>query len=187
MGFRAKASGLLCLTALAACVSQDEPPVHVTIAYQLRCVADDGCFYNQPAPQHDVNGVNGSGGLTADCEGGSTVDDFSFLAVFDLYEIRVTVTETECTVEVQEEVNAYRKTCEVVEVEDALVDCYASAQNPQLPCQLAYSRAGDTVSGTLCCRNMPVGEFAAAKLGDLSLLEPNTEDQPVSFEIEHCR
>lgn len=192
MWFRAIGFGVIAVLVTASCVSEDKPPVHLKIDYQLRCVPGHNCFSGntEDGEVHIVNGIDGIDGLTLDCETGSDATKFGFFAAYMVeetgYEIELKGTGTQCELKIREGNSDYTKECEISEGGKA--NCNGASITAEYPCQVAVERDGDTVTGTLCCRSIPSG-FGADRPqdGDLSVVQSNTYDQAATFEMEHCR
>ncbi len=177
----------------ASCVSEDSPPVHLKIDYQLRCIPGDKCFSLPDESAHVLNGLDGLDGFTFDCEIGGEPNRFSFLASYVGEEqgdpggdFRLDGTGSECTLEIREGNSTYTKDCEISE--GGTASCLGASVDASQPCQVAIEVDGGSVTGTVCCRSIASG-FGAnqAKDGDLSLVRSTTFDRPATFEMENCR
>lgn len=177
----------------ASCVSEDKPPVHLTIDYQLRCIPSDMCYNLPDETSHDLNGIDGLDGYTLDCEIGDEPNQFSFLVSYfgeaqgnPSGYFTVDGTGSECTLEIREGNSTFTKECEINE--GGTANCTGVSVKADQPCQIAIEVNGKDATGTVCCRSIASGFGATkAKDGDLSLVKPKTYDRPATFEMEHCR
>jgi hypothetical protein len=175
---------------LVSCVSEDKPPVHLQIDYQLRCIPNDKCFSLPDENPHVLNGIDNLDGLTLDCEFGSDTTRFGFLAAFveneTSYEINLDGTGSKCTLSITEGNSDFSKDCEITE--GGRADCTDASMKANAPCRVAVEKDGDNAVGTICCRSIPSGFGATLPQdGDLSLVRSGTFDRPATFEIENCR
>ena len=184
MRYRATLLGIVAAIFFVSCVSQDSAPVHLSMSYQLRCIPVHGCSGYPDEPTHSVSGIDGLEGLTADCEVGAEVDQFSFLASFEGGDVTLEAMESKCTFSVREGNNVYVKKCKIKEGGKA--NCEGTQLDQSHPCQISIERDGSDVAGTVCCRSFPL-EYKQPVEGDRSLVAPNTMNKPAAFEMEHCR
>lgn len=181
---------------LISCVSEDQSPVIAKVDYQLFCSRSNGCSGLVSKPPRVVErAIDGQEGFQVDCSKGNKSADLSFDISGTDYalsvESSVSGANSECTVNIHEGNNAYEKSCVVSGGKEA--DCSEAAADDstgddiaEMPCRLTVTSEGSTVTGTLCCRNIPE-ERKQVQGTEYSLVLSRDYSKPASFEFRHCR
>jgi hypothetical protein len=169
------------ITAIAGCVSEDEPSVHLVVAYQLRGA-------NGVGDEHDLDNLDGLGDYELSCELGEKTEDVTFSADYDDGKQRISLKsaknkkgEVECTLTVKDK-NTYERECVIGK--SKTVDC--SQDTIDSPCRVSIVKKDeDMVQGLICCYAIPI-KGKLPRDGDYSIVAPNSVDKPVSFKGYHC-
>jgi hypothetical protein len=179
---------------LVSCVSEDPAPIIAAVDYQLYCDRGNGCNGLVSKSPHVVErAIDGQGGFSVSCSKGDKLADISLDFAGADYGFSLDSSTSECTIRVVEESNVYLKSCLVSGKGNA--DCGQTAAEEfeensgdmaEMPCQVSVSTDGSTVSGTLCCRNIPE-DLKQALGNEYSLVLSQDKSKPASFEFKHCK
>jgi hypothetical protein len=196
---RSKALLIIAAMVLTSCVSEDTAPVKAEFDYQLLCDGSTGCYGLMSLEKHAIKaGVDGQEGLSMSCSIGDKISDLSFdLSGSDFsiaLESSASGKNRGCTINVKQGSNIYAKNCVVTEGGKA--DCSEEASNKastasgvsvaEVPCQVSVKRNGSTVTGTVCCRSIPMESHVSLD-NELSLLSSEDPSEPASFEFTYCK
>lgn len=169
------------IVAIAGCVSEDEPSVHLVVEYQLRGGMGVGA-------EHSLDNLDGLGDYQLSCELGDKTEDVNFSAEYNDGKQRISLKsektkkgDVECMFSIKDK-NIYEREC-IVE-KSKTVDC--SQDTIDSPCRVSIvEKDGDRVRGLICCFALPI-KGKIPKEGDYSIVTPNSVDKPVSFKAYHC-
>lgn len=182
---------------LISCISEDQAPAIAAVNYQLYCSHSNGCngLVNKPSRVVE-RAVNGQEGFRVNCLKGDKLADLSLDFSRTDYGLSVESVppgaSSDCTVSIRESNNVYQKSCVVARGTEA--DCSAEAAYAngfttdiaEMPCQLTVKTEGSTVTGTICCRNIPEG-LKQVQGNEYSLILSQDSSKPATFEFKHCR
>ena len=185
-------SGIL----LTSCVSEDAAPVIAALDYRLVCNPATGCAGRENMPARTVKrGIDGQDNLRVGCYMGDRLADLALDFNGSGYGFSVNSSapnsSSNCSVSIAEGNNTYEKTgCEISRGGEA--DCSESAAADydenvdEMPCQISVKTEGTTVTGTICCRNIPE-EYKAAQGNEYSLALSQDMSKPARFEFTNCK
>jgi hypothetical protein len=196
---RSKALLIIAAMVLTSCVSEDTAPVKAEVDYQLLCDGSTGCYGLMSLDKHAIKkGVDGQEDLSMSCSIGEKVSDLSFALSGSDFSIALdsfaSGKNKGCTINVKQGSNNYAKNCVVTEGGKADCSEEASAKAStasgvsivEIPCQVSVKRDGSTITGTVCCRSIPMASHVAQE-NELSLLSSEDPSEPASFEFTYCR
>lgn len=184
-------SGIL----LTSCVSEDAAPVIAALDYRLVCNPASGCAGRENMPARTVKrGIDGQDNLRVGCYMGDRladlVLDFSGSGYSFSVKSSAPSSSSNCSVSIDEGNNTYETDCEISGGGEA--DCSESAAADfegnvdEMPCQMSVETEGTTVTGTICCRNIPE-ENKAALGNEYSLALSDDMSKPARFEFTNCK
>lgn len=179
---------------LTSCVSENPAPVIAAINYRLYCDRGNGCSGLESKPERIVErAIDGQDGYRILCSKGDKVADLSLEFDGSGYSLSVESSapgsSSDCTVRIIEGKNVYQKSCVINGGKAA--DCSETAADDfvgdiaEMPCQVSVKTEGSTVSGTVCCRNIPE-ELKQAQGNEHSLVLSQDLSKPASFEFKNC-
>ncbi|MBN1652798.1 MAG: hypothetical protein JXA30_03395 [Deltaproteobacteria bacterium] len=177
-----------------SCVSEDPVPPIADLDYQLFCDRGSGCNGLVNEPKHRVErGIDGQDGFRIYCSAGEKISDLNLSLVQTGYAISIrgesSAKSQKCSLRVEEGNNTYEKSCIISKGGNA--DCSEEASREfsenvaDMPCQVSVVKDGSTVSGTACCRNIPL-EYRQALGNEFSLVSSQDFTKPASFDFENC-
>lgn len=179
---------LLLAGTITSCVQEDKPPVRAKLDFQLFCQPSHGCRGLASGDKNIIkSGVDNQQGLFISCSTGEKKSEFGFYVESDNFTIDVenhsSSKDSTCLVRVVQGKNSYEKACSVSTKGTA--NCDEEVFDGSLPCKISVKRDDSTISGTLCCRNIPLEGMQA--FGDeLSLISATDISKPANFEFKYC-